>query len=247
MFVRAELKNQAKQIMRTRYFLMVLVCLIASFVAGSMIELNFDLEAQTAVLYLFGRFSFSVNYHRALMMAVPVGIVGLLWVFFVVNPAWVGIYSFFKHCSCAEEKIEDIWSGFKDNYAHNIKVMFMMRLKVFFWTLLFIIPGIMKSYSYYFVPYLLSDYPELDTEEILAMSEKMANGIRFEIFVLNMSFFWWELLAVLCAVFTFGLSGVLLQPYIYQTEAQLYHWAKEYRLFEHFESEDNSDDQSNLL
>lgn len=247
MFVRAELKNQAKQIMRKRFFSMMLVCLIASFVTGLMIELSLDTETETAILYLFDRISFSVNYNRALMMAVPFGAVAILWGIFISNPAIVGVYSFFKHCSYDAEKFEDIWSGFKYNYGHNVKVMFMMRLKVFFWTLLFIIPGIMKSFSYYFVPYLLSDYPDLETDEILAMSEKMANGMRFEIFVLNLSFFLWELLAAFTAVFTLGLSVVALGVYVYQTDAQLYHWAKEYRLYERVESEEISDDQSDLL
>ena len=247
MFIRAELKNQAKQIMKSRYFVMVLVSLIASFLTVSILNVELNPEAEAAVLYLFGRFRFSVNYQRAIQMALPAGIVGILWTIFVVNPARVGICRYFKNCTNSEEKFEDVLSGLKENYAHHVKVLAIMELQVFLWTLLLIVPGIMKAYSYYFVPYLLSDYPELDEDEIFALSEKMTKGIRFRIFVLNLSFFWWYLLVSLTSGLTFGMGSVLLQPYVSQTEAQLYHWAKENRLVRVNESEVMLDGESNLV
>ena len=247
MFVRAELKEQAKAIIRNKYFHMVLVSLIAMFLTGSMLEISIDTETETAMMSLFDRVSFSVNYEKALLMAVPVGIVGLLWALLVVNPATVGVDCYFKHCTYDEEKFEDVWSGFKLNYGHNVKTLAIRELKVFLWTLCFIVPGIMKAYSYYFVPYLLSDYPELESDEILEMSEKMTKGIRFEIFVLGLSFFLWQLLAALTSWITLGLSGALLQPYVSQTMAQLYHWAKLNRLDLKEESEFVYGTESDLL
>ena len=232
MFIRSELKNQAKAIMKNKYFHMVLVCLIASFLTVSVLSVSIDTTNETASVTLFQRMSMSVNYEKALMMALPVGIVGLLWGLFVRNPATVGIDCYFKRCTYDEESFDDVWSGFKYNYMHNAKVMALMDLKVFLWTLVFIIPGIMKAYSYYFVPYLLSDYPDCEADEIFAMSEKMAVGMRFEIFVLELSFILWNLLVSLTAFITLGLSAVLLEPYIQQTKAQLYHWAKANRLCE---------------
>ena len=175
----------------------------------------------------------SVEYETALMMAVPVGLVGILWLLFVAYPARVGMWNYFKHCTYDEESFDDMWSGFKTNYSHNVKVMALSTLKQLLWALVFIIPGIMKVYSYYFVPYLLSDYPDCDADEIFAMSEKMTNGMRFEIFALDLSFFLWELLVDFTSFITLGFGGVLLDPYIQQTRAQLYHWAKANRLEEH--------------
>lgn len=247
MFVRAELKSQAKAIMRDKYFQMVLVCLISSFLTVSMLDVTIDVEQKEAMMTIFGRVSMSVNYQKALMMAGPVAILGMLWNFFVINPATIGINCYFKHCTYHEEKFDDLWSGFKYNYGHNVKVMAIMDLKIALWTLLLIVPGIMKAYSYYFVPYLLSDYPDLETDEILKMSEKMAVGIRFDIFVLGLSFILWHLLVGFTSFLTLGFGSVLLQPYISQTVAQLYHWAKENRLEAKEESEFVYGDESNIL
>ena len=94
---------------------------------------------------------------------------------------------------------------------------------------------------------MLSDYPDLDADEILAMSKKMAVGVRFDIFVLELSFFPWLLLVAFTALPTLGFSGTLLGPYINQTMAQLYHWAKENRLEKKEESELQDEYQSDLL
>ena len=237
MFVRSELKSQAKMIVKRKYFTMVLVCLVSLFLSVSMLNVQYNVDNKTAIIYLFEMFSFSVNYDKAVMMAIPIVIIGILWRAFVVNPATVGVTSFFQHCSFDCEKFEDIWSGFKGNYAHHIKTMFVMDVRIFLYTLMLVIPGIMKSYSYVFVPYLLNDYPEKDTEEILKMSEQMAKGIRFQIFVLGLSFILWYVLAAVLSLFTFGMGQLFVEPYVSQTYAQLYLWAKENRLNSQSESD----------
>ena len=236
MFVRSELKSQAKEIVKRKYFTMVLVCLISMFLSASMINVQYNIDNETALIYLFEMFSFSVDYDKAVMMAIPIVVVGILWQMFVINPATVGITSFFLHAAYDCDKFEDVWSGFKENYAQNIKTMFVMNVTIFLYTLLLFVPGIMKSYSYVFVPYLLNDYPEKSTTEILKMSEQMANGIRFKIFILGLSFILWYVLAAVLSLFTLGMGRLFVEPYISQTYAQLYLWAKENRLNNHLES-----------
>ena len=91
MFVRAELKKQAKAIMKDKYFHMLLVCLIASFLTVSVMDVTIDVETESAVLTLFYRLTMSVDYERAVLMAFPTFVVGILWALFVVNPATIGI------------------------------------------------------------------------------------------------------------------------------------------------------------
>ena len=55
--------------------------------------------------------------------------------------------------------------GFKYNYLNVVKTMFFMNLWILLWTLLFIVPGIIKSYSYRLVPYILAENPDIDTNE----------------------------------------------------------------------------------
>lgn len=247
MFVRSELKMQAKSIIKRKYFVMVLVSLIGAFACSSLFELQFELETESAVLYLFNWMPMEVNYQKALMMALPLVIVGVLWMVFVSFPAQAGIADFFKKASLDKEKIEDIWGVFKNNYGHNVKVMFLTELRIALWALLLIIPGIMKMYSYYFVKFLVTDYPELEADEIMEMSEKMSEGIRFELFVFDLSFILWSFLAAFISLYTFGLGGVLVQPYVSQSGAQLYHWVKENRLLVEVNIEEVTDDESNCI
>ncbi len=244
MFIRAELKNQAKAIIKRKYPVMVLVCLIAAFLGSSILNLELNTETETSVIYLFSWWPVSVSYEKALMMTVPLLAVSALWLIFVAYPIQAGKASYFNHAANNLEKFEDIWCAFKENYAHYVKVMFVMRIRILLWMLLFLVPGLIKLYSYYFVQYLVTDYPEASPEELMEMSEKMTKGIRFEIFVLNMSFILWSFLAAFVSLYTYGLGGILLQPYISQTDAQLYHWAKENRLNE---TEAIEDVQSDLL
>ena len=230
MFVRSELKSQAKAIMKGKYFTMVLVGLVAHFLTSSILGVSYDIENEIAMVTVFQTYSLYVNYDKAIMMAVPVVVVGLLWMFFVSHPAVVGISCFFQRASFNEQKFSDVWSGFKVNYAHKIKTMALVWLRVFLWGLLLIIPGLIKALSYAFVPYLLNDYPDKSSKEILEMSERMAKGIRWQIIVLWLSFFLWALGAGFVDLLIPGLGTILLLPYIYQTDVQLYQWAKINRL-----------------
>ena len=124
--------------------------------------------------------------------------------------------------------------------------MALVWLRVFLWGMLLIVPGLMKALSYVFVPYLLNDYPEKSSKEILEMSETMAKGIRWKMVVLWLSFILWGLAAGFVDLFISGLGTILLLPYIYQTDAQLYHWAKANRLHVNQESEILVD-ESNLV
>ena len=80
------------------------------------------------------------------------------------------------------------------------------------------------------MPYLLNDYPDKGSKEILEMSETMAKGLRWNMVVLWLSFFLWALGAGVVDLLIPGMGTILLLPYIYQTDAQLYQWAKRNRL-----------------
>ena len=84
-------------------------------------------------------------------------------------------------------------------------------LMIFVFLFLLIVPGIMKAYSYALVTMLLGDekYKDLKSGELLALSEKMMAGHRMDLFVLQISFIGWYLLAP----FTLGLLLIWLEPY----------------------------------
>lgn len=109
---------------------------------------------------------------------------------------------------------------FKDGHWKNVAInMFLRSLFTALWTLLFIIPGIVKSYEYAMIPYLLAENPEMTYDEVFKTSKEMMNGNKFNTFCLDLSFIGWFLLDVL----TFGILGVFyVHPYYFQTRAELF-------------------------
>lgn len=149
---------------------------------------------------------------------------GILISTFVTNVLEVGARKFFLENTSEPVRIDALSYGFNNgHYMNVVKVQFMKHLYIFLWSLLFIIPGIIKSFEYYYVSYLLSEDPNLDYNSALKMSSEMTNGHKWDIFVLELSFIGWHILGGL----TFHLVDIFwTNPYQYATEAELYLYAK---------------------
>jgi uncharacterized membrane protein len=109
--------------------------------------------------------------------------------------------------------------GFQDGWGNVVLVMFLKNLFLMLWTLLFIIPGIVKIYSYRMVPYILKEHPELSGTKAITLSRQMMNGHKWNAFVLDLSFIGWIILSAL----TLGILHIFyVGPYIQATDAELY-------------------------
>ncbi|MBO4536258.1 MAG: DUF975 family protein [Bacteroidales bacterium] len=108
--------------------------------------------------------------------------------------------------------------GFANGYLHNVLGMFLMELFVFLWSLLLVIPGIIKALAYAMTPYILVENPEIPAYDAIKLSEKMMMGHKWELFVLYLSFIGWFLLACL----TFGIGFLWLTPYIEMSVCEFY-------------------------
>ncbi len=109
--------------------------------------------------------------------------------------------------------------AFKSGYYGNILVAGLLRgIFTFLWSLLFVIPGIVKAYAYSMVPYILADNPGMRASEAIRLSQEMMRGHKMEKFILDISFFGWYLLGSLA----FGIGVFFVQPYVDATEAQFY-------------------------
>lgn len=103
-------------------------------------------------------------------------------------------------------------------------IMFLRNLFIFLWTLLLVVPGIIKHYEYLMVPYILAENPGMRREEAFLISKKMMMGQKWDTFVLDLSFIGWRILEGL----TFGILGIFyVEPYIQSTFAELYTVNKE--------------------
>lgn len=95
--------------------------------------------------------------------------------------------------------------------------MLLKNIKVFLWTLLFVIPGIIKSYEYQMIPYLLAEDPSLSSEEAFARSRHMTMHHKFDMFVLDLSFIGWRILGNLLII-----GNWFVNPYYEGVLAELY-------------------------
>lgn len=222
MFVRSELKQQAKDLMLSHFPQMFLVCLLGGLFTGDVIDLNFSLDTGT-VQVRFAQFDFTLAVLTGLL-AVLVIAVSIAFAVFVAAPLKQGMATYFRNMTLKTARVEDLLNCFSNNYMHHVNVMFHRDIRIFAWTLLLIVPGIIKEYEYAFVDYILRDHPDIEPEDALELSSFMTDGLKWEMFVLDLSFVLWSILAGVLAVFTLGLSGIALNVYTRQTHAQLYQW-----------------------
>lgn len=155
------------------------------------------------------------------MVVIGLIIVALVLVIdvFVANPLEVGIRRFFTQNLNQPAGVKEITYAFDKNYKKIAKTMFYRDLYTFLWSLLFIIPGVVKAYEYRMIPYLLAENPEMSKEEAFAISKQMMSGQKWRTFVLDLSFFGWIILSGLtCGI----LSIFYVNPYMFSTQAALY-------------------------
>lgn len=100
-------------------------------------------------------------------------------------------------------------TNLKNKYSRAVPVMGLICLYVMLWTILLIIPGIIKGYSYAMASYISIDNEELSAEECIQRSIKMMQGHKMQLFLLDLSFFGWVLLSIL----TLGIGFLWLTPY----------------------------------
>lgn len=120
-------------------------------------------------------------------------------------------------------KFEKLGYGFKKCWEQAALLCFFHGLFIFLWSLLLIIPGIIKSYSYAMSNYIMADNPEVGALEAITKSRKMMKGHKFRLFVLDLSFIFWYLLVAI----TFGIAGIYVDPYVQATKANFYLKLKE--------------------
>ncbi|MBR3611595.1 MAG: DUF975 family protein [Oscillospiraceae bacterium] len=160
-----------------------------------------------------------------LVMAFVFGIViSFGWGAFIAGPITVGAHRYFMEHRAFGSKFEKIFFAFHSGrYLNVVKICFVMNVKIFLWSLLFIIPGIIKSYEYSMIPYILAENPQISMERAFEISRKMTKGEKWKIFVLEISFWGWYLLGAICCC----VGGIFVHPYYFATFAELYQVMRE--------------------
>jgi len=134
-------------------------------------------------------------------------------------PIKVGECRYFLEGTQYRFDIKNILHGFTTGKYLNILLSLLLKeVFITLWSLLFIIPGIVKGYAYSMVPYILAENPNLSPKQVIDISCRMTKGYKFKVFLTSLSFIGWYLLGALC----FGIGTVFVVPYERATLAQLY-------------------------
>ena len=145
-------------------------------------------------------------------------IIGAVFSIFVTNAITVGVSNYFIKNTDSKPSFADAFSGFKVKYGRNIGTLLLAGIKTVLWTLLFIIPGIIKTYEYAIIPYILADDPEISSKDAFKKAKQMMKGNKWRLFKLEFSFIGWAILCVL----TLGIGTIFLIPYVNAATAEFY-------------------------
>lgn len=132
------------------------------------------------------------------------------FIFWLLIPFTVAMAGYFlNHLRGANPDWKSLYYEGIDKYGKYIVVGIITDLIIFLWTLLFIIPGIIKSYEYHYVNHIIHDNPELDHKQARDLSKRITDGFKTDLFILDISFFFWHLLDIV----TLGIASVYVMPY----------------------------------
>ena len=219
---RSLLKQNAKRVLAGSYWRMFLAILIVSLGIGAVSgSLSYFLLAPTVVASLTG-FGGSAGAMAAVgLLSLAFLLAGAFAFYaFVQGPVMVGLYRYTMENRAGWPPMDTLFSAFRGKapYLNVAKAMLLQYLEIFAFSLLLIIPGIVRGYQLVYVPYLLAENPYMSYRRAKQLSIAMTKGEKFEIFVLELSFIGWYLLAYL----TCGVGIFFLSPYLYATYAELY-------------------------
>ena len=158
-----------------------------------------------------------------LIFSIIIGAFALAFKYLLLTPFEYGCRKFFRKNLDEPAKLSNIVYVFDSHYKNVVKTAFLRDLFIWLWSLLFVIPGIIKSYEYRLVPYIVSENPNINYKDALAESKKLMQGNKWKSFELDLSFIGWDVLSLM----TWGFLDIFfVGPYKASTEAALYETLK---------------------
>lgn len=234
MWTREYIKTRAKEVLKLSYwkaFLVSIVLVIAGadgginvnyrgsrghsynswdYISNSANPPNYLIQPEANMYSFIGLF---------IIIAIIVTLVFILFRVLIGYALEVGGRRFFKQATHTDINMGYLGYAFKrERYLDIVKTMLYKGVLNFLWTLLLIIPGIIKGYAYSMVPYILADNPNIGYKRAVELSIQMTDNQKWDMFVLDLSFIGWYLLGLLLL-----LVGIFfVKPYINATKAELY-------------------------
>ena len=211
----SELRAIARRNLEGTWGISVGVALVAAILGGSMAgagsNINFNINEESI------RNLPPIFWTVLLPLVSVAGLLGIVS-FILGGTVELGYAKFLlKQYDRKQLQFSDLFSQF-ERFGTGFAQKFLRTLFTVLWSLLFIIPGIVKGLSYAMTPFILEEHPEMTASEAIKASMKLMDGHKMDLFILGLSFIGWSLLACL----TMGIGFLFLNPYINAAYAAFY-------------------------
>ena len=189
-------KNRALSALENKWGNFVAITFVYGFIIGITQAISGDKDSP-AILHLIGLVLF--------ILALP-----LTWGYQTL---------FLGAIRGGEATAKDLFEGYnKELFSRVLTTTLLYYVYVFLWSLLLLIPGCIKAYSYAMTPYILKDNPEMKNNAAIEESMRMMDGHKLELFMLDLSFIGWTILSLL----TCGIGFLWLAPYMSMARVNFY-------------------------
>jgi uncharacterized membrane protein len=136
-----------------------------------------------------------------------------------------GLCAYFLNNARAQENkadLKQLFKGFTTNIGKNIVAGLLVAVFTALWSILFVIPGIVKSYAYSMTFFIMRDNPSISAYDAIKESEKMMKGYKMKAFLLDLSFIGWLIVGALCL----GVGTLWVAPYMLSAKTELYEYIR---------------------
>lgn len=225
MWNRAELKMRGNMAFKKNYVSAVVVALLMGIFVTVSGESSARRVSENSDIYSGNLFNVGMITGLLAGIATVVILIVLVAKVFVGNLLKMGGYRFFILNQTAQPGIGTLLDGFRSgHYVNIVLTMFLRDLFTTLWSLLLVVPGIVKHYEYLMVPYIIAENPAMDYKEAFQISKQMMDGEKMEAFIMDLSFLGWYLLSAV----TCGLLAIFyVNPYVQASFAEMYTFNKQ--------------------
>ena len=225
MWNRAELKMRGNMAFKKNYVSAVVVALLMGIFGTVSGESSARRVSENSDIYSGNLFNVGMITGLLAGIATVVILIVLVAKVFVGNLLKMGGYRFFILNQTAQPGIGTLLDGFRSgHYVNIVLTMFLRDLFTTLWSLLLVVPGIVKHYEYLMVPYIIAENPAMDYKEAFQISKQMMDGEKMEAFIMDLSFLGWSLLSAV----TCGLLAIFyVNPYVQASFAEMYTFNKQ--------------------
>ena len=225
MWNRAELKMRGNMAFKKNYVSAVVVALLMGIFGTVSGESSARRVSENSDIYSGNLFNVGMITGLLAGIATVVILIVLVAKVFVGNLLKMGGYRLFILNQTEQPGIGTLLDGFRSgHYVNIVLTMFLRDLFTALWSLLLVVPGIVKHYEYLMVPYIIAENPAMDYKEAFQISKQMMDGEKMEAFIMDLSFLGWYLLSAV----TCGLLAIFyVNPYVQASFAEMYTFNKQ--------------------